>query len=56
MFHQVQVLPSDRDALRRFLWSFNENLPVNLPYHMNVHLLAKQILQVVRTGLLKRLL
>ena len=56
MFHLVQVLPSDSDALRRFLWSFNENLPVNLPYHMNVHLLAKQILQVVRTGLLKRLL
>ena len=39
MFHQVRVLPSDRNALR-FLWHFNENLPVDT-YHMNVHLFSK---------------
>ena len=39
MFHQVRVLPSDRDALR-FLRHFNENFPVDT-YHMNVHLFGK---------------
>ena len=39
MFYQVRVLPSDRDALR-FLWRFNENLPLDT-YHINVHLLGK---------------
>ena len=39
MFHQVWVLPSDRDA-RRFLWRFNENLLVDT-YHMNPHLFGK---------------
>ena len=39
MFHLVRVLPSDRDALR-FLWLFNENLPVDT-YHINVHLFGK---------------
>ena len=38
MFHQGRVFLSGSDALR-FLWRFNENLPVDT-YHMNVHLLG----------------
>ena len=54
MFHQVQVLlPSDCDALR-FLLCFNENMLVDT-YEMYIFL-TKQILQIVRTGLLGRLL
>ena len=39
MFHQVQVLPADRDALR-FLWRFLKNSSIDT-YKMNVHLFGK---------------
>ena len=39
MFHQVQVLPADRDALR-FLWCFSKDSPIDT-YKMNVHLFGK---------------
>ena len=39
MFHQVQVLPADRDALR-FLWRFSNDSPLDT-YKINVHLFGK---------------
>ena len=39
MFHQVQVLPADGDALR-FLWRFSKNSSIDT-YKMNVHLFGK---------------
>ena len=40
MFHQVQVLPADRDALK-FLWRFLRNSPTGT-YKMNVNLYGKE--------------
>ena len=48
MFHQVQVLPADRDALR-FLWRFSKDSPIGT-YKMNVHLFRKTILLAVQIG------
>ena len=39
IFHQVQVLPADREALR-FLWRFSKESPIDT-YKMNVHLFGK---------------
>ena len=39
MFHEVQVLPANRDALR-FLWRFSKDSPIDT-YKMNVHLFRK---------------
>ena len=39
MFHQVQVLPADRDALR-FLWHFSKGSLIDT-HKINVHLFGK---------------
>ena len=39
MFHQVQVLPADREACR-FLWCFSKDSPIDT-YKINVHLFGK---------------
>ena len=39
MFHQVRIIPSDRDALR-FLWRYKVNEKMD-EYVMNVHLFGK---------------
>ena len=39
IFHEVQVLPANRDALR-FLWRFSKDSPIDT-YKMNVHLFGK---------------
>ena len=48
MFHQIQVLPADRDALR-FVWHFPNDSPIDT-YKMANYLFGNQTLLAAQIG------